>query len=364
MHKSEVVGVLILGEDVRAIGNGLFAAVVPAQQRALGAAAADQPAGVDAVFDDQVGVQGVAHDAAEVVVGVHVRCHDAVRDPVGQLVLILVLVALHEAHKSRGVIFAPDAAGDVQILDGGAVDVAEGGRALVIGVGDADGEGVAAAVEDAGEGVFLPSAGDRAGLLEDGDIGPQLDVFPGVGMSRRDGPAEADPVRAVADHPGIRLGAGAREVGDHGEGHRHRAGITARAGDGQLIEALGRDAGHVLAVDGEGVVRAGRQRLAVEADLGLDRNELARVRIAGLNAAHLRGAADPDRGAADRGGGGQAVRRLRQGGPEAGRIRGDRLGGVVDVFAAQIAVADGDGVKGAGARIAAAEQTVREGQAV
>ena len=57
-----------------------------------------------------------------------------------------------------------------EVLDGGTVDVAEEGSALVAVVGDVGGDGMTTSVKRTTEGVLLRSARHRANLLGDVDI--------------------------------------------------------------------------------------------------------------------------------------------------------------------------------------------------
>lgn len=67
-----------------------------------------------------------------------------------------------------------DGACGLHVLDSGAVDIAEGCRALVLGISDVDIQRVTLSVESACEGMGVGSHGDCDGL---GDVGGQAHIL-------------------------------------------------------------------------------------------------------------------------------------------------------------------------------------------
>ena len=100
----------------------------------------------------------MADDAAGIV-GVYVeRSRDgAVLNEVHALAF-----AVGKTHKARHVaLVGGDGARHGEVLDGGVLDVAEGGCAAVDVIGNSGGDGVTAAVEGAAEGFVLENAHGR-----------------------------------------------------------------------------------------------------------------------------------------------------------------------------------------------------------
>ena len=117
-HKVEIRGVLAVGHHVEAVGDVLRAiAFAPSDDGSLGRRAAGHRAAEDAAADGDVAVSAVAQDAADVRAAADVGRGHAVPDAVTR--------ALREAHDGRSVHAASDGAADGEVLDGGAVDVAE-----------------------------------------------------------------------------------------------------------------------------------------------------------------------------------------------------------------------------------------------
>ena len=199
-HKVEIRGVLSVGHHVEAVGDVLRAiAFAPSDDGSLGHSAVRHRAAEDAAADGDVAGGAVAQDAADVRAAADVgRGHAALNH---------VARAFRDTHDGRSVDAAADGACHLQVLDGGPVDVAEQGGALVAGVGNVSGDGVAVAVERALEPVGLAAAHHR----QYADVDSQLHVLAAVVAPAADVVGKAVPVFfAVDDVGGVRRAAALR----------------------------------------------------------------------------------------------------------------------------------------------------------
>ena len=105
-----------------------------------------------------------------------------------------------------------------EVLDGGAVDVAKEGGALIIIVANRGGDGVLVTVEGAAEGVLLRAARNDAHLMRDADVIGQFQELATVAVATTDIYTEGDPFVSIADQVGLFLRACAAE-GRHVEGY-------------------------------------------------------------------------------------------------------------------------------------------------
>ena len=145
------------------VDDGMTACVAPAVDDArVGGGSADT-AREEAVLDGGGRLGAVAEDAAAMGVGGATAgdggCHLAVVDVVDHQDAAGGVVGgrLGEAHESGTVHRTIDGARGLHVLDSGAVDVAEGGSTLILGVGNVDVQRVALPVEDAHEGMGVGS---------------------------------------------------------------------------------------------------------------------------------------------------------------------------------------------------------------
>ena len=146
----------------------------------------------------------MAQDAADVLVASDVGCRHAVLDAVAR--------AFREAHEGSGVLLAGgDGARHRQVLDGGAVDVAEQSRALVV-VGNGGSDGVSVAVEGAAEGVDLRTARHGTALCRHADVVGQLYKLATESFAVADCIDEGVPVVSAADEVWVIFRACARQL--------------------------------------------------------------------------------------------------------------------------------------------------------
>ena len=182
----------------------------------------------------------------------------------GHAVPDAVTRALREAHDGRSVHAASDGAADGEVLDGGAVDVAEQGSALVVGVGNVSGDGVAVAEEYALERVGLT----RAHHCRDADVGSQLHELVAVVVGAIvDTLGESVPFCFAANDKGT-----VYRVAGSGDIEGLRAGVAARAGEhqciaarradfyGKILHSISVQRGRVVSAEGEGSRRGVCQR--------------------------------------------------------------------------------------------------------
>ena len=117
-----------------------------------------------------------------------------------------------EARDSRRVVLVGgDGACHFQVTDGGAVDAAEGGQALLAVDGKCGGDGVAVAEEGAAEGLVVAVARMIAHRSSNADVAGQLHVLAIVVVAAVDVVGKISPFVAVADGVGVARRAGAGE---------------------------------------------------------------------------------------------------------------------------------------------------------
>ena len=205
-HKVEAVGVLAVGHQVEAVGDDLRAAfVAPSDDGALGYAAARHRAAEDAAVNLDAAVSAMAQDAADLRAAADVGRGHAVVDPVAR--------AFREAHDGCRVQAAVDGAGHGEVLDGGAVDVAEQRSALVVGVGNGGGDSVPVAEEGAAEGFLRRAARHGAAFLRDVDVVRQFHILAAVSSAFLNVIDEGVPLVGIIDEVGGALRAAAGEGG-------------------------------------------------------------------------------------------------------------------------------------------------------
>jgi len=230
------VAVVLRGEEAVADGGGGVAVAY----EAAASVGADYLAVEHAARD---GDESADADAAGVAFAADVNAADTVGD--GGLAGGL-------AHDAGGaVVGAADGAADDEVLDGGAVDVAERSRHHVVVVRVVDGEGLAAAVEGSREFMAAAARHARDGVLSRANVGAEADGLAAeavVGVVVVEAVAEDVPACGGVD--GV-LVARLREVGGvGGEG-----GGYGDVGGGHGERAVGD--GHVAAlVAAEGIARA------------------------------------------------------------------------------------------------------------
>ena len=108
--------------------------------------------------------------------------------------------AVGKAHQARRVaLVRVDGARHVQVLDGGVLDVAEGGSSSGTIGGKFGGDGVAVAEESAAEGVHLRGAIHKAADLVNGDVALELHKLAAVVVAVADIIGESKPIVGTAD---------------------------------------------------------------------------------------------------------------------------------------------------------------------
>ena len=201
-------GALIAARE-ETVGDADGVAVAPALQTAHKVAAVGDGAAVDGVADGEVRRQGVTHQTAAVVVGA-TGCGDG--DVGGYLTAVDGVGATGESHEGGGMDGACDAAREEEVLDGGPLNVAEEGGALVLGVTDVDGERLAAAVVGAAEVVGLAGAYRRE-VAADADFGSLAEGLSAAVGTAVDGCGQV----AQVGLGGYLIGSGASLVGGEEE---------------------------------------------------------------------------------------------------------------------------------------------------
>ena len=237
-----------IGACLKAVHQCGRAAVTPSQDAAY-VAAAIEGAGKDAVADGGGRLQAVAYDAAGIACANIERGRDDAT--------VNYVNAVGKAHQARRVVFfRGDGARDGKVLDGGILDVAEEGRALVGVVLNRGRDGVATPVEGAAEGLVNRFTLHDAALTVNADVGYQIHDFASEVITIADGLGECVPIRRRADGEDI----GSFDI----EGEAVRAREIALAGKGEHIGACSIDVegnrrhvvivqlGRVVSAKGEG----------------------------------------------------------------------------------------------------------------
>ena len=266
----------VQGSDV---GVGAFLQTVlergcAAQAPDAGHVAAAAANAVDGTGEDAVPKSGgrrhaVAHEAGGIVAGdIEGGGDGALPDDVR---------AVGKAHEAAGVeAVGGDGAGDVQVLDGGVLDVAEGSCALSVSVGDVGCQGVGAAEEGAAEAPAGRSAGNRTDGRGDGDVGIQAHILAVVVHAAGHLGGKQGPVIRAADEIGAFGRAVAFECRRNGkrEGLRARVVVTLACEDECVVALLGDADGerrHVGAVQrGREVGAEGESRIVEARHCGRD----------------------------------------------------------------------------------------------